>query len=82
MIWLRIIMKMMMMTMMIIIIMVVLVRIFEGTSHQRGLLQLVGLTSRKGKTSPTVKLHNQWTDPATMKAAGLDDCLKISVVTT
>ena len=42
MIWLRIIMMMMMtMMMMIIIIMVVLLRIYEGTSHQRGLLQLV-----------------------------------------
>ena len=75
-----------MMTMMMIIIpviiMVVLLTIFDGSTPQRGLLQLAGLTSRKGNTSPTVKLHNQCTDPATMKAAGLDDCLNISVVTT
>lgn len=36
----------------------------------------------KGKTRPTVKLDSQWTDPATMKAAGRADCLNISVVTT
>lgn len=36
----------------------------------------------KGKTRPTVKLESQWTEPATMKAAGLADCRNISVVTT
>lgn len=36
----------------------------------------------KGKMRPTVKLESQWMEPATMKAAGLADCLNISVVTT
>lgn len=36
----------------------------------------------KGKTRPTARLESQWTDPATMKAAVLADCLNISVVTT
>lgn len=40
------------------------------------------LTSMKGKTRPTVKLHSQWMEPPTMKAEGRADCLNISVVTT
>lgn len=33
-----------------------------------------------GKMSPTVKLESQWTLPPIMKAAGLEDCRKISVM--
>lgn len=36
----------------------------------------------KGKTRPTAKLESQWTEPATMKAAGLADCVNISVAIT
>lgn len=40
------------------------------------------LTWMEGNTKPTMKLVSQCTAPSTMKAAGREDCRKISVLTT
>lgn len=40
------------------------------------------LTWTEGNVKPTMKLVSQCTAPSTMKAAGREDCRKISVLTT